>query len=200
MVWIGARPAGSSSSTEDSRSPKTVIATVRGMGVAVITSTCGGSAALSVRAARCSTPKRCCSSTTTSPRSANETVSSSRAWVPTTMPASPLAIRSSGSRRWVLVIDPVSSSTPVATSGPPEPAALGEVTEQGGDRAQVLLGEHLGGREQRRLTARVDDPQHRAERDQGLAGADLALQQAVHRVRLGQVGGDLLAHLPAGPG
>ncbi len=39
----GARPAGSSVSVEVSRSPKTVIATVRGIGVAVITSTCGGS-------------------------------------------------------------------------------------------------------------------------------------------------------------
>ena len=42
VVAIGARPAGSSRSVEVSRSPKTVIATVRGIGVAVITSTCGG--------------------------------------------------------------------------------------------------------------------------------------------------------------
>ena len=47
------------------------MATVRGIGVAVMTSTCGGAAALPRRASRCSTPKRCCSSTTTSPRSAN---------------------------------------------------------------------------------------------------------------------------------
>ena len=46
MVWIGARPAGSSVSVEVSRSPNTVIATVRGIGVAVITSTCGGRAGL----------------------------------------------------------------------------------------------------------------------------------------------------------
>ena len=46
-------------------------------------------AALAVRAARCSTPNRCCSSTTTSPRSANCTFSSSRAWVPITMPGRP---------------------------------------------------------------------------------------------------------------
>ena len=38
---IGERPAGSSVRVETSRSPKTVIATVRGIGVAVITSTCG---------------------------------------------------------------------------------------------------------------------------------------------------------------
>ena len=41
-----ARPAGSCRIVETSRSPKTVIATVRGIGVAVSTSTCGGSAAL----------------------------------------------------------------------------------------------------------------------------------------------------------
>ncbi len=88
------RPAGSSVSVEVSRSPKTVIATVRGIGVAVITSTCGGVPALPVSAARCSTPNRCCSSTTTRPRSKNWTFSSSSAWVPITMPASPEAASS----------------------------------------------------------------------------------------------------------
>ena len=39
------RPGGSSSSTLTSRSPYTVIATVRGIGVAVITSTSGTAAA-----------------------------------------------------------------------------------------------------------------------------------------------------------
>ena len=118
-------PAGSSVSVETSRSPKTVIATVRGIGVAVITSTCGGVPALSVSAARCSTPKRCCSSTTTRPRSANCTCSSSSAWVPITMPASPLAARSIASVRGALVIEPVSSSTVVASASPPSmpPAA-----------------------------------------------------------------------------
>ena len=40
-------------------------------------------------ASRCSTPNRCCSSTTTRPRSAKSTPSYSSAWVPTTMPAAP---------------------------------------------------------------------------------------------------------------
>ncbi len=119
MVWIAARPAGSSASVEISRSPKTVIATVRGIGVAVMTSTCGGVPALSVRAARCSTPNRCCSSTTTRPRSKNCTCSSSSAWVPITIPASPIASRESGSVRWALVIEPVSSSTFVPPIIPP---------------------------------------------------------------------------------
>jgi len=75
---------------ETSRSPKTVIATVRGMGVAVMTSECASSRVRST--SRCSTPNRCCSSTTTRPRSSNRTCSDRSAWVPTTMPASPAAI------------------------------------------------------------------------------------------------------------
>ena len=50
-----------------SRSPYTVSASVRGIGVAVITSTCGVPP-FSRSAARCSTPKRCCSSTTDEPQ------------------------------------------------------------------------------------------------------------------------------------
>ncbi len=91
-----------------------------------MTRTWGGlPAALSVSAARCSTPKRCCSSTTTSPRSANWTLSSRRAWVPMTIPDSPLASRDIGAVRWVLVSEPVSSSTPVPSAAPPSmpPAA-----------------------------------------------------------------------------
>ena len=59
----------------------------------------------------------------------------------------------------------------------------------------MLLREHLGGRQQRGLAAGVDDAQHRAEGDERLAGADLALEQPVHRVRLGEVVRDLLADL-----
>ena len=81
--------------------------------------------ALSVSAARCSTPKRCCSSTTTMPRSAKETWSSSSAWVPITMPAWPEAMSSRAGVRWALVIDPVSRATVVPSSAPPSmpPAA-----------------------------------------------------------------------------
>ena len=67
------------------------------------------------------------------------------------------------------------------------------------DAAVVLGGEHLGRGEQRGLPAGVDHLEHRPQRDQRLAGADLALQQPVHRVRLGQVGGDLLADRRAAP-
>ena len=46
---IGERPRGNCDKVDVSRSPYTVIATVRGIGVAVITSTCGGCAALARR-------------------------------------------------------------------------------------------------------------------------------------------------------
>ena len=56
-------------------------------------------------------------------------------------------------------------------------------------RAGVLRGEHLGRGEQRGLAAGVDHLQHRPQRHDGLAGADLALQQPVHRVLGGQLRG-----------
>ncbi len=57
----------------------------------------------------------------------------------------------------------------------------------------MLLGEHLGGCQQRRLPARVDDLEHRAQRHDRLARADLSLQQPVHRVVAAEIGGDLVA-------
>ena len=121
VVPIGDRPRGSSDSVEVSRSPNTVIATVRGIGVAVITSTCGGlpSGCLVRRACRCSTPNRCCSSTTISPRLAKKTPSDSSAWVPTTIPACPEAIVSSASLRAFAGSDPVSRVIAVASCGAP---------------------------------------------------------------------------------
>ncbi|CAB4655610.1 unannotated protein [freshwater metagenome] len=67
------------------------MATVLGIGVAVITSKCGGSFAFIRSASRCSTPNLCCSSTTTNPKSAKETPSEINACVPITIPVWPLA-------------------------------------------------------------------------------------------------------------
>ena len=66
-VVMGWRPKGNSRSVETSKSPKTVIATVRGIGVAVMTNKCAGVCALFLRASLCSTPNLCCSSTTITP-------------------------------------------------------------------------------------------------------------------------------------
>ena len=96
------------------------MATVLGIGVAVMTSTCGRlSAALARSASRCSTPNRCCSSMTTRPRSANWTCSSSSACVPITIPASPVNTSDSAARRAAAPDDPVSRATPVAWSAAP---------------------------------------------------------------------------------
>ena len=91
---IGARPAGSSVSVEVSRSPKTVIATVRGIGVAVITSTCGGAAGLAgQRGALLDAEAVLLVDDDQAEVGELRPCSSSSAWVPMTMPASPLASR-----------------------------------------------------------------------------------------------------------
>ena len=192
---IGDRPAGSSVSVDVSRSPNTVIATVRGIGVAVITSRCGGAADLLRSASRCSTPNRCCSSTTTRPSSANWTCSWISACVPMTIPALPLAASSSAALRAAAGSDPVSSTTRVAMSAPPSWPACASGPSIASMVRACCAGQHLGRREQRRLGAGVDGLQHRPQRDHGLARADLALQQPVHRVLAGQLGLELLADL-----
>ena len=74
-------------------------------------------------------------------------------------------------------------------------AGLDEVAEHRPQRPRVLLREHLGRRQEHGLAAGVDDLQHRAHRDQRLAGADLALEQPVHGRGGGELLGDLLADL-----
>ena len=69
------------------------------------------SRALASSAARWRTPKRCCSSTTTTASDWNSTPGSIRACVPTTRPSCPSASRPSRSRRRAAGVEPVSSST-----------------------------------------------------------------------------------------
>ena len=116
---MGWRPKGSSRNVETSRSPKTVIATVRGIGVAVITRRCGGFVALLLSASRCSTPKRCCSSTTIKPKSLKATLSPRSACVPITIPAAPDAASARASLRAAAFWEPVMRVTCVANSDPP---------------------------------------------------------------------------------
>ena len=52
-----------------------------------------------------------------------------------------------------------------AVIDPAQPPALREIAEHARDRAMVLNGKNLGGREQRSLTARVNDSQHRSKRN-----------------------------------
>ena len=57
---------------------------------------------------------------------------------------------------------------------------------------EVLLGQHLGRDHEGALVPALHAVEERRERDDGLARADVALQQAVHRMRGAEVGG----HLP----
>ncbi len=110
-VYIGFLPGGSSSITLTSRSPYIVMASVRGMGVAVMTRICGGLVLFAHSFALCATPKRCCSSMTASPSRENCTVSSMTACVPTSMSISPAISDWRISLRRLPFTMPVSSST-----------------------------------------------------------------------------------------
>ena len=98
------------------------------------------------------------------------------------MPAAPEAASSIALRRPACDSDPVSNVTVVAFSAPPSWPANRKVTEHVGDRPKMLLRKHFGRCEQRRLPAGVDDREHRAQRNDRLAGADFALQEAMHRM------------------
>ena len=95
FVMISFLPGGNSSMIEMSRSPYCVASPVRGIGVYDMIRTWGFAfRALNQSLDRCSTPKRCCSSITTRPRSWNITGSSINActsqrwsWVDPALPA-----------------------------------------------------------------------------------------------------------------
>ena len=203
VVVTGSRPGGSSSMMVMSRSPKTTMAAVRGMGVAVITSRSGSRPwpsaprPLARRAARCSTPKRCCSSMTTTPRERKPTRSVRRAWVPirrSTEPSARPAWRAVRSAAPVLLVSRATRSG----RRPSERRRVGhrEALDQPGHLGGVLLGQHLGGGHQRALVAALHRHQHGGHRHHRLARADVALEQPVHGERAGQIAADGL-HGPA---
>ena len=94
---------------ETSRSPYISSASVRGMGVADMTSRWGARPFWD-SLERWPTPKRCCSSVMTSPRSLNSVVSESRAWVPTARSTSPAAKASRTAFFSRSFMEPVSSA------------------------------------------------------------------------------------------
>ena len=121
-VRIAIRPSGAVRRVDTSRSAYRTWPRVRGIGVAVMSRTCGAPfRAFASRAPRCSTPNRCCSSTTASARSANATASWSIAWVPTTTRACPVARASYALVRPFAPSEPVSriTSIPRSSSSPP---------------------------------------------------------------------------------
>ena len=61
---------------------------------------------------------------------------------------------------------------------------------EAGEGTVVLLRQHLGRRHDRGLGAGLDGAEHGQDRDQGLAGANVALQQAEHAAGGGEIGVD----------
>ena len=154
-----------------SRMPASDMLSVRGIGVAVIVST---STRLRICLMRslCATPNRCSSSTTSSPRSRNCTSFDSSRCVPTMISTLPACRSSSVCFCSALVRNRLTMSI-----------ADGERREAILQRLQVLEREDRRRRQERHLLAVHDGLERRAHRDFGLAVADVAAQQAVHRRR-----------------
>ena len=120
----------------------------------------------STSALRCSTPKRCCSSTTATATFARSTPSWISACVPTRIDAPAAASRA-----------------PLADRAGQQAAGDAELAAELLDGEEVLLGERLGRRHQRALVAALDRAQQRVQRDHRLPRADVALEQPLHRHR-----------------
>ena len=154
---------------ERSRTPVSASCSVRGIGVAVSVSTCT-SARSALSFSLCATPKCCSSSTTSRPRSLNVTPLPSSAWVPMTM--SIAAVGEPRLHRGKL-------------RRGDQPRGLRHVHR----KAAEALGEGLEmlARQQRRrhddgdLLAVEGREEGRAQRHFGLAEADVAADQPVHR-------------------
>ena len=191
---IGRRPSGGVSITEMSRTPARLICRVRGIGVADIESTSTLSFSWR-RSSFCRTPKRCSSSTTSSPRSAARTSRESSRWVPIRMSTLPSAKR--GQRR------PDLGGLAQARDHLDLDRELGEALPEG---AEVLLRQDRGRHQHHHLLAVGDGLLGGAQRDLGLAVADVAADQAVHgalglHVRLHRVDRlELVGGLPIGEG
>ena len=161
-------------------SPKAVSTSVRGIGVAVSTSMSTASP-LRASASRWCTPKRCCSSTMASARSRNATSSWNSAWVPTRRSISPM--REALQRFGALLAALASGQDGDANAG---------LFRKRRDGGEMLARQDFGRRHQRRLAAGLDHGRGGKQRHHRLAGADIALQQADHALRLGEIGDDVV--------
>ena len=180
-VVTGWRPGGSPRITDTSMSPHSVSASVRGIGVAVITST-SGLQPFAASVPRCRTPKRCCSSITASASALElDVLLDQRVGADDQVDVAALDRRQQRRAASAAVTRPVSSATRYGVA----------VSQRLDERAVVLLGEDLGRRHERDLEAVLHRHHRRQQRDDRLAGADVALQQPLHRPRLLHVGDDL---------
>ena len=99
-----------------SKSPYAVIASVLGIGVAVMTNTCGGILDLAQSLDRCATPNLCCSSITANPKFLKTTVGSINECVPIKISTLPSASPSKIGLRAAFLTDPVMISTLMSMS------------------------------------------------------------------------------------
>ena len=158
------------------------ISSVRGIGVAVIvsTSTCARSC---FSRSLWETPKRCSSSTTSSPRSLNRTSRPSSRCVPITTSTVPSA---------------ASSTTCFCAAGWTNRDSIFTVTGNGAKRSrerhEVLFGEQRRRDEHRDLRPVHHRLERRADRDLGLAEPHVATEEPVHRERPFHVVLDLVDH------
>ena len=163
---------------DSSRTPVSASCSVRGIGVAVSVSTCT-SARSSFSFSLCATPKCCSSSTTTRPRSLNLIALPSSAWVPTTMSIVPSA------RPFL---------TSVSSAADDQPRRLADLhrkaAEALGEGLGVLARQQRGRHHHRHLLAVHRRDEGGAQRHLGLAEADVAADQPVHR----PAGGEIVEH------
>ncbi len=157
---------------------------VRGIGVAVSVSTCTSArSALSRSLSR--TPKRCSSSTMIRPRSRKRTLACSRRWVAMTMSIVALLDALRGPRA-------VSALCESATAPRCAPASR----RSGRESSQVLLRQQRRRHQHRDLAPGLHGDERGAHRHLGLAEADIAADDAIHRLRACQI----LEHLADGLG
>ena len=172
---MASRRSGAVAITEKSRRPSSERASVRGIGVAVSVST-STSARSRFNCSLWRTPKRCSSSMITSPRRLNLTSGWIRRCVPMTRSMRP---RASPSR------------TVFSFLGRAEARQLGELHRQLGEAVgeglEVLLGEQRRRHEQRDLLAVGERDECGAQRHLGLAEADVAADEPVHRLARDEV-------------
>ncbi len=166
-----------------SRTPASDICSVRGIGVADIEIT--STRSFSWRSSSfCLTPKRCSSSTMIRPRSLGRTSRDSSRCVPMRMSSLPSLKRLTAS---------------FCSAAGPEARHLLDghrvVRQALGEGPEVLLGEDRRRHQHQHLLAALDRLERGAQRDLGLAVADVAADQAVHRARGLHVGLDHLDRL-----
>ena len=180
---IDRRAAGGVVISDSSRRPPIAMFSVRGIGVAVSVST-STSARSCFSCSLSFTPKRCSSSMISRPSRSNFTPLCSSRCVPITMSIWP------DSRLCSTCVDFARAAKARQRFDPHRP--VGEAVREG---LVVLLREQRRRHQHRDLLAGLDRDERGAQRDLGLAEADVAADDAIHRLAAGQIGDHLLDRL-----